>query len=218
MVATVFKDGFKPPAVLTLICVVACVLLVFVYETTYKDNTGVITDGLSAALAEIYGASDGFVIMRTPEGGLIQPDGVTAVIDNGRGGRAYEIIADGYERGGIHLLVGLSESGEVRGVSFIAITETPGLGTKIQDEAFHSQFAGLTLDRLPADAESGNKTRYKAVWGTKEEIGHLEEIRDNKTDDALFVFDAITGATYSSKGVLEAVKTALKADGELRGF
>jgi electron transport complex protein RnfG len=208
------KSQIKPPAVLTIVCVAACVLIVFAYESTYRDNTGIITEELSLALTEIYGAADGFAIVLNADGGVYRPDGVAAVMENGRGERAYEIIADGYEKGGVHVLVGLNAAGVVADISFIEIRETPGLGTKISDGEFLSQFTGLNADKLPARGDTNEKTKYTAVWGTREEIDALKAMQSVRgAEEDVFGLDVITGATYSSKGLYNAVETALLADG-----
>ena len=86
---------------------------------------------------------------------------------------AFEIIADGYSKEGIHVLIGVSDDG-IDGISFIELKETPGLGSKIKDdESFIKQFIGVNSDE--------------------------------------YEFSAITGATFSSKGMKKAVETALSA-------
>ncbi|MCL2055306.1 MAG: FMN-binding protein [Oscillospiraceae bacterium] len=205
------KDNIKPSMVLTLICVISCCLLVFAYEATFDDNTGKVTEELTAAFTDIYGEAEALYIELNDDGTVYQPNGVTAVLVDAKGDRAYEITADGYERGGIHVLVGLDENGEVKGISFIAIKETPGLGTKVQDSSFLSQFTALSYAKLPA--ESAEKpARRKAVWGSREQIDSLKA--EATPFDSSFSLDVITGATYSSEGVYNAVRTALEADGE----
>ena len=44
-----------PSAVLTIICIIVSVLLIVVYNLTYVDTTGVITDELNKGLTELYG-------------------------------------------------------------------------------------------------------------------------------------------------------------------
>ena len=85
---------------------------------------------------------------------------------------AVEIVADGYSKGGIDVLIGFDESGTVCGIEFVALGETPGLGSKVRDEEwFRNQFIGVSEDS--------------------------------------YSFDAISGATFSSKGLKRAVDTAL---------
>ncbi|MBE6853237.1 MAG: FMN-binding protein [Ruminococcus sp.] len=163
-------DKIKPPLVLTAICTIISALLIIVYNATYVDTTGVITEELSRGLDEIYGPGN-YSMLLNDDGSVRTYDGITSVITNEKKQLSFEIITDGYSKNGIHVLVGVSDNG-VEGISFIELGETPGLGTKVRDEKdFTRQFIGAA---------------------------------DNSYD-----FDTITGATFSSKGVKEAVDTAL---------
>ena len=208
-----FKDKIKPSVVLTLICLIICGLLVFAYEATYVDNTGVITDKLSEGLADVFGSADDFEMLKNDDGTVLTFDGVTSVLSDGKN-TAFEITADGYSTGGLHVLVGINENGSVEGVSIMTIGETPGLGTKVQNKEFLSQFSGLTLEDTSSDGEKSSATG-KAVWGTREEIDTLSA--QNTPSDDGFTLDAVTGATFSSKGMYGAVKTALNAYNQMGG-
>lgn len=209
-----FKDKIKPPLVLTLICIIACGLLVLAYEATYVDNTGVITEKLQDGLTEIYGGYESFEILKNEDGTVLTYEGVTSVISDGTS-YAFEITADGYSSGGLHLLVGVGESGGISGVSVLTIGETPGLGTKVQDSAFLAQFNGVSHAQT-VEPETAEPLKTKAVWGTRAEIETLK--LQNLTDSGSgFELDAVTGATFSSNGVYDAVKTALAAYETMKG-
>lgn len=217
-----FQEKIKPPMILTIICIVTCALLVLAYEATYVDNAGVVTNELSAGLEEIYGYSDGFDIIKNADGSVLAPEGVTAVLSDGKNLRAYEVTADGYNKGGIHVLVCLDENSAVKGISLINIGETPGLGTKVDSSVFLSQFNGLNFNGLPkatnaSDDSNGEKVKAKAAWGSKSEIDNLKAIAAAIPAEEGFSLDAITGATYSSNGMYSAVKSALDAENEIRG-
>ena len=64
--------------------------------------------------------------------------------DNGR--CVIEITEDGYSKGGLHLLIGINSEGTVEGIEFLSIGETPGLGTKVQDDSFLSKLKGFGVD------------------------------------------------------------------------
>ncbi|MGN0586343.1 MAG: FMN-binding protein [Oscillospiraceae bacterium] len=205
-----FNEKIKPSLVLTLICIITCALLVIAYNATYVDNSGVITDKMLAGLEEIYGTSEGYTMLDTA------PEGIDSVLTDGTN-TAYEITEDGYSKGGLHVLVGLNADGSVAGVSILTIGETPGLGTKVQDSSFRDQFKGLTYDKLPkAAAEEASATK-KYVWGEKEEITALKAAAEAVTPSDEFQLDAVTGATFSSKGMNRAVTTALNAYNESKG-
>lgn len=160
-----------PPAVLTIICTVASALLIMVYNLTYVDTTGIITDELKAGLTELYGEKE-YTMLKNEDGTVMTFEGVNSVIVSSDNDVAFEVIANGYAKGGIHVLVGVSDNG-VEGISFINLGETPGLGTKIRDDKnFVKQFIGI------------NSSDYE--------------------------FSALTGATFSSKGLKSAADTALK--------
>lgn len=173
------KEKIMPPLVLTLICVISSALLAFVYNLTYVDTTGIITDKLSAGLSEIYGTSDGFSMQMNEDGTVKTFEGVTSVISDNSGNVSFEITADGYSKGGLHLLIGFDESGAVCGISVLSIGETPGLGTRAAAPEYLSKFTGIASPDFEADV--------------------------------------ITGATFSSKGIQSAVKTAVTAYLELKG-
>ena len=99
---------------------------------------------------------------------------VFAIIkDGGIIGCCVNSVGSGYG-GDINLMVGIDTDGKVSGISFVSMSETPGVGTKVKGEGFVSQFIGL---------------------------GENAVIGEN--------VDGISGATFSSKGVAEAVNNAL---------
>ena len=178
-----FKEKIKPPLVLTLICLITCGLLVAAYEATYVDNTGIITEKLRTGLTEVYGKFEDFEMLLNDDGTVLTYDGVTSVLSDGKY-TAFEITADGYSKGGLHVLVGLDENGAVKGVSIMTIGETPGLGTKMCDEgnALISSIKDKDADELK--------------FSVKKDGGEL---------------DALTAATISSRAYYDAVARAHKA-------
>lgn len=178
------KKYIFPPLALMLICFVVCGLLVGTYKLTYKDTTGVMTDDLKAGCEAVFPDTDGddYEILLDSSQAKRVPltfgkDNVNSVIlSDDKRNCLIEVTADGYSKGGIHILVGIDQSGKLAGTEFISCGETPGLGTKLRDqkEIFSDKFIGFTAD-------------------------------DNLDD-----VDNVTGATYSSKGMKEAIKTALE--------
>ncbi len=207
-----FEEKIKPPLVLTLICIITCGLLVAAYEATYVDDTGVITEKLSAGLTEIYGSADGFSMLKNDDGSVFTAEGVTSVLSDGTN-TAFEITANGYSTGGLHVLIGVNENGEIGKIAVLTIGETPGVGTKVQDESFLSQFTGLKYDMTVTEEKIPVKST--AVWGTRAEIDDLSA--NVSSDGTGFVLDAVTGATFSSNGMYSAVRTALSAFEQMKG-
>ena len=96
-------------------------------------------------------------------------------------GLAFKVSApDGYS-GAIDVMVGIDPAGGVQGIEVLTHNETPGLGDKIEDESFRSQFVGKTLDNVD--------------WRVKKDGGE---------------FDQLTGATISPRAIVGAVKKGLE--------
>ena len=211
-----FAEKIKPPLVLTLICAIACGLLVAAYEATYVDNTGVITEKLETGLTELYGSAEGFEMLKNSDGTVLTFDGVDSVLSDGTN-TAFEITANGYSTGGLYVLVGIDGSGTVNGVSIMTISDTPGIGTRVQDESFLNQFRGVKYDMTVSDSNA-KPVRAKAVWGTRKRINALEvDSQLYGSSGTGFTLDALSGATFSSNGMYSAVKTALAAYEEMKG-
>ena len=81
--------------------------------------------------------------------------------------------------GDIEVMVGLLPNGEVSNLVVVAQTETPGLGTKVTEDSFLSQFRGRNL----ADF----------ILKVKKDGGDV---------------DAVSGATISSRAVSDAIANA----------
>lgn len=84
--------------------------------------------------------------------------------------------------GPVQMLVAIAADGRVEGVRVLEHEETPGLGDHIEDSAWLRQFAG----RATGDPDT-------AGWAVRRDGGR---------------FDAISGATISSRAVIHAVRDA----------
>lgn len=93
------------------------------------------------------------------------------------------VAREGYG-GDIQLLAGITADGRITGVHVLAQRETPGLGAAIADSNWLDGFTGTSL-LDPAVAQ----------WLPKNQGG---------------AFDAITGATMTSRAVIKAVRQALE--------
>ena len=106
---------------------------------------------------------------------------VTRVSAGGPACLAAEGHSDRGYGGPIDLMIGFDASGKVCGYRVLRQTETPGLGTKVDAPAFRGQIVG----RPAGDT----------CWTVRKDGGEI---------------DAITGATISSRAVLEAVRDAIR--------
>lgn len=103
-------------------------------------------------------------------------------------GAAFEASSPNGYGGEIRLMVGITAANEIKCIKILAQKETPGLGTKITEPPFISQFDGKRIQGT--------------VWAVKKDQGD---------------FDAVTGATISSRAVLGAIKAGLDVYGKHAG-
>ena len=190
------KEKIMPPFVLTLICIIVCGLLVFAYNCTYVDNTGVLTDDMKKGCEEIFGQGNYEIILepntekKTPV--TFGTEGVNSIItDKENNACLIEITQDGYSKGGIHILVGINDEGAVEGIYFLSIGETPGLGAEIAKPKFSDQFRDKKLFK---DGE------FKSVAVLK---------KGQKPAAGEDYVDAITGGTITSRGVQSMIMSCL---------
>ena len=102
-------------------------------------------------------------------------------------GLVIESYASGYG-GDINIMTGITADRTLIGLVVLSNSETPGLGTKVEDAGFTGRFLGGT----PGVAYTLDK---------------------NGTD--LNTVDAITGSTISSRAVMNAVNAAVAFSGEV---
>ncbi len=181
-------DNFKPTVVLTCVTTIVAVLLVVTHQFTYVDTSNVITDKLNSALTEVMGEGEYSIVSDWKEYGAEKPDNVEKLIKKSDGSLAFEIVTDGYSKKGIDLVVAMNSNGTVKGVSVVSLGETPGLGTKVRNDSFLSQFKG------------------------KSDI--VEIVKNAPAKDS--EVQGVTGATYSSKGVAKAVNIAIETYKQLK--
>jgi electron transport complex protein RnfG len=201
-----------PALVLIIVCAVSALLLTFVHDVTYTDESGTVTPAIEAALGEIYGNSD-FEVITLPD---VQSDPAAYIdlaVKNADGEAAFVVVSDGYSKGGLTLLVGLDYTGAVKGIVTLESGETPGLGTKTDTPDFRNQFTGFKLTDVPAEVaavENNDPVRFPK---SKAELEALKAAKEEPL--VLFEWDAVTGATMSSNGMYKAVCLAVTAFGEV---
>ncbi|MBR1591935.1 MAG: FMN-binding protein [Ruminococcus sp.] len=162
------ENNIKPTLVLTVICVIASVLLVFAYELTKDKIAQQKEQRFSTSVESLFGKTDSRLI-----DGNFGNDDIEAIAVTTDGKTAVHVCTDGYSKDGINILVGIDENGAVSGIEFVSLGETPGLGSKVRDiPDFRRQFYGES--EYPVDV------------------------------------DAVSGATFSSRGMQKAVSEALE--------
>lgn len=189
-------------------------------------------------------------------------------------GAAMQVESQGYGANPIQMMVGVGSDGKISKVKIIALSETPGIGSRVDSEVFLSKFSGID-NPAGVDGISGATVSSGAVKGgvgkafdflseivgpgrepvidiasipdgTYEGTGEglfgaikvsvavqggkitevkvlehseTEGIADaaiSRVPDAIIEkqtvdVDAVSGATYTSKGIIDAVKDALMA-------
>ncbi len=95
-------------------------------------------------------------------------------------GKVFTTSSLGYG-GYIKIKVGIDKNGKIKGIKILHHNETPGLGAKITEDRFLSQFKGKTVEEL--------------------------YLKKDKSEGKI---DAITGATISSRAVTDGVRKLLE--------
>ncbi|MCI8441855.1 MAG: FMN-binding protein [Provencibacterium sp.] len=131
------RDFVLPTLVLAVICLVVSAALSGTYGITnpiIEENNRIAEQ---QALTEVLPAGDSFV---AAEGSL--PDGVSAfyTAENGAG-CVVRVSPSGYG-GPISMMVGLNTDGAISGIKVLENSETQGIGSKVMDESYTSQYAG----------------------------------------------------------------------------
>ncbi len=143
------KEKIMPTLVLTLISVIVCALLVVANSATKDKIVDAQKEKFNQSLSETFGDSDYKPVD-------INLDGINSVTYDENGRIIFEITADGYAKGGLHLLIGFDENGEIEGMSFLSIDETPGLGTKVKETpGFIKQFIGKSSTEYDFEVITG---------------------------------------------------------------
>ncbi|MBE6901558.1 MAG: FMN-binding protein [Ruminococcaceae bacterium] len=181
-------EKIKPALILAAIAAIVSALCIITYNVTYVDTSGILTEKQAAAVVSIYGgaAEDYSVVPAEQWSALFEADEqlsrVTKVIKKNDGSLAFEVVVKGYKEG-FDLLVGVKD-GAVAGVAVVSTgEETKDLGTKAAEPEYLEQFKGISDKAAIVKNDPKNEGEVRAV----------------------------TGATYSSKGVASAVNIALSA-------
>lgn len=187
------KESVRMIVVLTVIAMVSGFWLAQVYYWTYDEIQRNKAQALAGSILEVLpGAVDFRVIEAGPVGSLAddpsssqtRPGGDSEPlmlyqgIDDSGAPVGFAFVSEGVGYGGIvKIMVGVDQaSGLISGLAVLEHSETPNLGSRIEEESFRKQFVGK---------------------GTADPIALGQDI------------DKISGATVSSRAVVEAVNRDL---------
>ncbi len=169
------KDMLKLVLILTVICAVSSALLAAVYSKTKEPIAAALELRTAHAVKRVMPEG-----VSTPE--KREVGGVTFFVAMNNG-RLASVAVEGRSKNGyggeIALMVGLSADGKLVNFQKLVANETPGLGSKIDSDAFRKPLLGRPLD---------------ADWRVKKDGGKV---------------DAITAATISSRAALECIRDAI---------
>ena len=187
-------EKIKPALILAAISAIVSALVIITYNVTYVDTSNILTEKQAAAVVSVYGgaAAEYSVVPAEQWKPLFEGDKelsrITKVIRKNDGSLAFEVVVKGYKEG-YDILVGV-KGGAVAGVAVVSTgEETKDLGTKTAEPEYLERFKGIS----------------EKVSIVKNEPKNEGEVQ------------AVTGATYSSKGVANAVNIALSAYDIMQG-
>ena len=182
----------KTASVLVAIAAIVALLLSGVNEVTAPRIALMNEQATKDAMAAVLPADDYRKIDKLNEicADPIVSEAYTALKANEKIGYCIKVAPQGFG-GKIEMVVGIEAGDELKvsRVHIVSLSETPGLGTKVQDDAFIEQF-------------EGKKTGVKAVSSSA--TGENE-------------ISAIAGATVSSKAATSGVAAAMSAAEMIKG-
>lgn len=189
------RDIIKPAAVLFIICLLVTGGLAFTYSSTKDIIAERAEQEAENARKEVLASADSFEEIEGVSDTASKNASLKAVDKAYRGlkdgmidGYVYQVITKGYG-GNIKMMVGINSEGSITGVKIIEMSETPGLGSKAKEDPFALQLSGF----VP-------QSPLSVVKGAKE-----------KSED----IQAISGATITSKAVVEGIQAAVDFSSEL---
>jgi electron transport complex protein RnfG len=192
------KNTIMLVVVLTIVCLISALSLALVNNVTvsriaeekHKTKLRAVLSALPRKQVH-YDNDPGKDIIKIPE--WTEKDGTPKEIYLGKRqgkvvGVAFTSVGEGYG-GFITVMVGVDLNEKITGIEIVEDVETPGLGAKIESpELFKNQFKG------------------KSAEGS--ENGELVVVKGRKAEKD-WEIEALTGATISPRGVVQAVNEGL---------
>ena len=175
---------FMPAIILTIICLVTTGLVALTFDITREERER--QKIIAANVNRLALFPDALSFTPLAEDGAVLPAGLKeALLVAGPDGSqiGYIFVSEKRGYGGtVPVMVAVDMAARITGIRVLANEETPGLGKKIENSAFLSQFTSKTAEESFA------------------------LLVDNDSKQPI---DAIAGATISSRAVTDAVNIAL---------
>jgi len=189
------KKIIKDTAILFIITLVTGFLIGLVYQVTKEARAEQDIKAKEKAYKEVYVGDEYKTVdfdsdeMNTvlKDNGLDKAliDEIVEVVDNNETVGYIITVTDKEGYGGdIQFAMGVSNEGEITGISYLSISETAGVGMKVTEDSFTSRFKGKVSEKI-------SYTKNGAAG-----------------DDEI---DAISGATVSTSAVTNGVNAGLCA-------
>lgn len=159
MNSNVKNDFIIPIAVLTVICIVVSGALALTQQATAPIIEETARKNAEAARLEVLPGSGAFEPVAL-EG---MPEGVTAVYKSDKGATV-EVAVKGYG-GTLAIIAGIDTDGKLVNSKVLSHSETAGLGSKVGDEPFRSQFVGKDKELAGVSTIGGATVSSKAFIG-----------------------------------------------------
>lgn len=192
------KGIMRDAAILCVITLIAGFALGLVHEVTLEPIAAAQLAANTATYQEVYPDAAGFQIsdelrsavdscgeeISSQGYGNVTVDAAQEALDADGNVIGYLITStstDGYN-GTIQVATGITAEGQITGIGFLSISETPGLGMNAENPEFKDQFAGKSLQTF--------------------EVTKTSPSADNQ-------IAAISGATFTSSAVTGAVNAAV---------
>jgi electron transport complex protein RnfG len=180
-------NSVKIIVVLTIVGLLSGGFLTFVYQKTAPEIERKRLESLRKAIFVVLPEADDYKELRLKDDVIYQ-----GVDKSGKEvGFAFLVQGTGFQ-GEIKIMVGASQDlNKIQNIYVLESVETPGLGGKITEKDFQQQFKGLTI-----------KEEIKLLKGPRPK--YVEAVSRTGVD-------AITGATISSKAVVDNINRRITA-------
>ncbi len=190
--------------VLTAVCLAAALGVAGVFAVTHPRIVALAAAGRTEAQTRVMPAPKGELKLNGMVKEAAETDQVYEVSDStGKLGYAASGEAHGYG-GPIIVMVGLDPAAEaIIGLEIVTQSETPGLGTRVNDLPARRTWLGLLRGQPPDDPGKPVPPFLKQFYGLK--AGEIQL----KQSGGPGKIEAITGATISSRAVTNAVAAAV---------
>ena len=157
MKSGIFKEFVVPTLVLTLICLFATAALAATNSVTAPIIKEANERAAQEARVKVLPEADSF----TP----IQMEGIEGLVDiyKADNGAGYVVTTEASGYGGlIRVMTGITSDGAISQCTVLSQSESPGLGTRVAEEPYLSQYPGKTRELEGVDVISGSTTSSKA--------------------------------------------------------